>query len=97
VKDSTEQHFQMLIYLMLVFFFVAVGLDTLHALKILDAASALDMAKESYKACFYIAIGMFHGMLPEGSPLQAKTNVTSDLQIHTEALPVTDKKDESKS
>ncbi len=67
MNDLTEKHFVMMIYLMLVFFCVDMGLELLAGLKIVVAPNAITTAHDSFLAFFGIAVGMFRGMMPQGS------------------------------
>lgn len=66
MNDLTEKHFVMMLYLMLVFFCVDMGLEILAGLKILSAPNAITTAHDSFIAFFGIAVGMFRGMAPQG-------------------------------
>lgn len=65
MKDNTEGHFRIMIYLMLVFFFMDYGADALFAIGITARKIGGDHALEAFKACFFVAMGIFRGMSPE--------------------------------
>ncbi len=87
-KDQTEQHFLIMIYLMLAFFAVNIGLELLDGVKPQAVSvTAINTAHDAFLAFFGIAIGMFRGMVPQGavndtSNPAARTIVTTD--VHSE-------------
>lgn len=85
--DQTEKHFQIMIYLMLVFFCVNMGLEIMASVKIAVAPSAIATAHDAFLSFFGVAIGMFRGMTPQGSiDNQSNSNVRSIVttDIHSE-------------
>ena len=65
MADQTETHFKIMLALMMVFFLSAVALETSAGMHWVNNTQTLSIAVESFKACFYVAIGMFRGMLPQ--------------------------------
>ena len=89
MNDQTEKNFQMMIYLMLVFFCVDMGFEILAGLNILSAPQAITTAHDSFIAFFGIAVGMFRGMAPQGSigdtsNPAAKTTITTEIHAEKE-------------
>jgi hypothetical protein len=85
--DQTEKHFQIMIYLMLVFFCVDMGFEIAQGLKILSAPIAINTAHDAFLTFFGIAVGMFRGMVPQGSLTGQSlkdTTTTTDIQVHSE-------------
>lgn len=85
--DQVEQHFLIMIYLMMTFFFVNVGLEVLAGKGIVTTGTASSTSHDAFIAFFGIAVGMFRGMQPQGSllapPVEGqKTTVTTD--VHSE-------------
>ncbi len=69
MKQTQQAHFLLMIYLMLFFFLVDLGTQTLYAFHLTAAQIGGTLAHDAYLAFFGIALGIFRGMTPD-SPEQ---------------------------
>jgi hypothetical protein len=66
--DSTERHFQLMVLLMMTFFFTQIGIEGMIALKWAppdSMAQSLQMSHDAFLSFFGLAAGIFHGMVPQ--------------------------------
>ena len=61
-----ETHFRFMLGLMMMFFFVNIGLQMMAALHVPAPPDALTMSHDAFLECFGIAMGIFRGMMPQG-------------------------------
>jgi len=68
-----------MIWLMLAFFFVNIGLEVLDGLRPnMVSVTAINTAHDAFLSFFGIAVGMFRGMTPQGA-----VNDTSNTAVRT--------------
>jgi hypothetical protein len=65
MNASMEKHFQVAVYLMLVFFFVDYACDALVSLHITAIKIGGSTAHDAYVSFFGVALGIARGMLPD--------------------------------
>ena len=66
MNASMESHFQIAVYLMLVFFVVDLASDLLQALHIVPIKIGGSTARDGFMQFFGLAMGIGRGMLPDG-------------------------------
>jgi len=67
-QDQTERHFNLMVLLMMTFFFTSVVIEWLVAAKWVSADSmqqSLQMSHDAFLSFFGLAAGIFHGMVPQ--------------------------------
>jgi len=67
-SDRTEQHFLMMVGLMLTFFFTQIFIEGIIALRWVSPDSmsqSLAMSHDAFLTFFGLAAGIFHGMVPQ--------------------------------
>ena len=78
--DQTQIHFQQMVWLMMIFFFTDVILETINGVGFFKAGSLdgiMRTAHDAFLSFFGIAAGMFHGMLPQQNAVTSQSTQTA--------------------